>query len=507
MPNPAAKTGKVYLVGAGPGDPGLITLKGAACLAKADLVLYDYLVNAQILDHAPTTAELVCLGRHGRGRILPPDEVIARMVAAARAGKVVVRLKSGEPMIFGRAAEELKALQDAGIAFEVVPGISAAIAASAYAGIPLTTRSDASAVAFVTAQQSDEKPARSLDYNALARFPGTLVFYMGVTTAAEWTRALVDAGRSPQTPAAIVRRCSWPDQLVVRCTLGEVADVVALRHIRPPAIVVVGEVAATHSAVDWFAARPLVGKRILVTRSLEQAAPLRAELEELGAMVLVQAAIRIEAPADWAPIDRAIDRLGHYDWLVFSSVNGVDYFVGRLLELGHDIRDLGHARLAAIGPATAEALGRHGLRAVQPNEYRAEALADLLAADAAGRRILLLRASRGREVLAERLRAAGAEVDQIVVYQSIDSDKADPEIVAALAAGQIDYVTVSSSAVARSLHKLFGDLLDRAKLVSISPVTSATLRELGCEPALEAARYTTDGLISAILTDVGTQAT
>lgn len=490
----------VYLVGAGPGDPGLITLRGVECLWRADLALYDYLVNPAILKHLRAGAEAICLGRHGNHRLMSQDEVNERMVAAARQGKTVVRLKAGDPAVFARAAEEIECLQAAGISFEVVPGITAALAAGSYAGVPLTHRDVASAVALVTGHEQGDKGVSSLDYRALAAFSGTLVFYMGVTSAPVWTQALMAAGKPADTPAAIVRRCSWPDQSVVRCSLGEVAAVVAEHRIRPPVLFIVGAVAGLAPTVSWFATRPLFGRRVLVTRPAEQAESLVKRLEELGAAVLVQPAIEISEPADWAPVDAALEKLDRFDWLVFSSANGVRYLLERICQAHGDLRRLGRVRLAAIGPGTSEALAEYRLKAdLQPAEFRAEALADALAPDASGRRFLLVRASRGREVLAERLQAAGGIVEQVVVYRSTDVTSPELEVAAALAAGQIDWITVTSSAIARSLAALFGEQLRQAKLASISPITTATLVELGFPPAAEAAEYTMLGVAEAIL--------
>lgn len=498
--------GTVYLVGAGPGDPGLITLRGIQCLRKADVVLYDYLVNPQVLEHAHPAARLVCLGRHGRGTLMPPSEIQRQMVESARRGQCVVRLKGGDPVIFARAAEEIDALLEAEIPFEIVPGITAALAAGSYAGIPLTHRDTASAVALVTGQRADGHPD-ALDYNALARFPGTLVFYMGVTTAATWSRRLIDAGRPADTPVAMLRRVSWPDQTVDRCRLDQVAAVVEQRRLRPPVIFIVGQVAAVPGMAAWFTRRPLVGRRVLVTRPADQGPALRDALQQLGAAVDVQPAIEIRPPEDWSAVDAELARLETYHWLVFSSVNGVRYFFDRLLSVGRDHRALGTVKLAAVGPATAEALLSRGLRVdVQPAEYRAEALAESLGPQARGKRFLLARASRGREVLAEQLRAAGGDVRQVVVYQSRDVPAPDPDIAAALSAGQYDWVTVTSSAIARSLAALFGPSLRRSRLASISPITSATLREVGYEPAVEADVYTMEGVVEAVLRDSTTVA-
>ncbi|MCC6124427.1 MAG: uroporphyrinogen-III C-methyltransferase [Pirellulales bacterium] len=529
MPLPSKTTGKVYFVGAGPGDPGLITLRGVECLRMADLVLHDYLVNRELLDHAPPSAEKVCLGHHHTGREYSQEEVNAQMIAAARAGKSVVRLKGGDPLVFGRAAEETAALAAAGIAYEIVPGVTAAIAAAGYAEIPITSGQQASAVAFITGHERSAKAGERLDYAALADFPGTLVFYMGIRSADRWSQALLARGKPPQTPAAIVRRCSWPDQEVVRCTLGDIAEVVETRGIRPPAVIVVGEVVEAMPAASWFAAQPLFGKSVLITRPRESRLgdwsifrredtadnfdfprimdlspsprdEMTENLRAWGAEVLFQSAIAISAPLDWGPLDRALARLEEFDWLVFSSMNGVRYFLERLLHGGGDARRLGKAKIAAIGPSTAEELKNCRLRAdLVPGEFRAEALADALCAEAAGRRFLLIRASRGREVLAEQLAAAGATVEQVVAYSSIDVERPDEAVAARLAAGGIDWITVSSSSIARSLAKLFGENLRRTKLASISPVTSATLRELGFEPAVEARQFTAIGLAEAIL--------
>jgi uroporphyrinogen III methyltransferase/synthase len=313
----------------------------------------------------------------------------------------------------------------------------------------------------------------------------------------------VAAGKPPSTPVAIIRRCTLPDQTRIDCTLGEVADQIREQRVRPPAVVIVGEVAGLAAARSWFDTRPLFGKRIMVTRAVGQASQLAERLEELGADVVLQPAIEIGPPADWRPVDEALDRLAEFDWLVFSSSNGVRYLLDRLGTNGRDLRSLGGIRLAAIGPGTSQELSRYYLRAdLQPEDYRAESLAAALCRDARGKRFLLARASRGREVLATELQRAGGCVEQVVVYTSSDYPTADQHTSEWLAAGRIDYVTVTSSAIARSLNTLFGRQLTRSKLASISPVTSETLRELGYPPALEAAVYTMPGVVEAILGDV-----
>lgn len=509
-----SQLGTVALVGAGPGDPGLITLRGVECLAAADVVLYDYLANAQLLEHCRPDAVLVCLGKHGRDRILSQDEINARMTAEALAGRYVVRLKGGDPAVFARCSEEIAALEAAGLRYEVVPGITTALAAGSHAGIALTDRRHASAVALVTGHEQDDQSTSKLDFAALAKFPGTLVFYMGVTSAATWSKQLIDAGMPSETPAAVIRRCSWPDQETHVTTLADVAEMMKRLKLRPPVLTIVGQTVAERSMHSWFAERPLFGKRIVLTRPEDQCLEARRKLTDLGADVLLQPAITIEEPDSSEPLYEVLARLEEFDWIVFSSVNGVDAFMRGLLQIG-DARAIGKARFAVIGPATAQALRNWHLRTdMMPGEFRAEALANALIdtahRDDAGKlkatpdrfRCLLIRASRGREVLADMLMADGHAVTQAVAYRSTDVTEPDAEIAAFLKAGKIDWITVTSSAIARSLAALFGDDLRKAKLASISPITSGVLRELGYPPAAEAEEFTLDGIIQAIVAKV-----
>jgi len=496
--------GKVYLVGAGPGDPGLLTLRGRELLARADLVLYDYLANPHLLKHARTEAELSCLGRHGqakgRGRIVEQEHVHRQMICAAQAGKQVVRLKGGDPSVFGRMGEEVAALETAGIAHELPPGATAALAASTYSGVPLTHRDHASCVALITGQESNLKAGSTLDMAGLAQFPGTLVFYMGVTTAPDWSRELIAQGKPAATPVAIVRHASLPSQQVIASTLGELDQTLAPGKLRPPAIIIVGEAVAARATLEWFTSRPLFGRQVLVTRPEHQAAGLTAQLAELGASVLLQPAISISEPPNWNDIDEVIERISEFDWLVFSSVNGVNYFLERLLETGNDLRSLAGINLASVGPATTEALASYHLRAdLQPDEHRAEALADALSEEASGKRFLLLRASRGREVLADTLQSAGAKVEQVVAYESSDVAAPNEEVIKAMAEHKIDWILVTSSAIARSMVAMFGEQLLHTQLAAISPITAEVLSEAGYTPAVIAEEYMTDGLLTAIL--------
>ncbi len=492
--------GKVCLVGAGPGDPDLLTLRGQQLLKQADVVFYDYLVNPLALRHVDSAAELVCLGSHTQGRMLEQVEINAEVIAAAQAGKQVVRLKGGDPAVFGRVAEEIAALEQVGIAYEVVPGVTTALAASSHAGIPLTHRDVASSVALVTGQECRGKQGPALDLENLARFPGTLVFYMGVTTAPVWSTELIAHGKPGATPVAVVRHCSRPSQQTYVTSLQELPRLLEREKIRPPAIIIVGDVVHARAAVNEFTSRPLFGQTVLVTRAAHQSAGLMLRLSALGAAALAQPAIETGPPASLAPLDAALHALAGYDWLVFSSANGVHFFFQRLRQLGYDLRQLGTCRLATMGPATTAALADYHLHPdVQPAAYRAEALAAELVAAAAGKRVLLLRASRGREVLADTLSAAGIAVEQVVTYASRDVEQAAAEIRAALVAGEIDWITVTSSAIARSLVRMFGQQLTQARLAAISPLTAGVLAEAGYPPAVTADEYTTTGLVQAVV--------
>ncbi|TWT76060.1 Uroporphyrinogen-III C-methyltransferase [Posidoniimonas polymericola] len=496
--------GMVYLIGAGPGDPGLITVRGRECLERADVVLYDYLSGPRVLEWTRPGAELYCLGRHGHGKLWKQDEINAKLVECGKAGKTVARLKGGDPSIFGRLAEELDALTAAGIPFEIIPGISTAVASGAYAGVTITDRDQASCVTFLTGHEKPGKDEDSLDYAALAKLPGTLVIYMGVTTAEQWSSRLLEHGRPADTPVLLVRRCSLPDQQAFECTLGEVAGVLAPGKVRPPVVAIVGPVARRPEAMEWFSGRPLFGQTVLVTRPRHQAAPMVERLRELGSECLVQPAIKIGPPPQIENLHDAALRCGDFHWIVFSSSNGVESFMSAVYQCGGDARRLGGVKLAAIGPATVETLAEHYLTAdLCPAEYRAEALAEALAPECSEKRVLLVRASRGREVLAEMLADAGTEIEQVVAYLSSDVTTPDPDIAEALNTGQVPWTTVTSSAIARSLVALFGEALRNTKLVAISPLTAGVLEELGYPAALVADEYTADGVIKAILRGCG----
>lgn len=503
MHDPSQFHGKVYLVGAGPGDPRLMTLRAAECLARADLVLCDGSVDPRFVDLVSNSTEVVLVDSSsgaGSKRRWPLDRVVACLIDAFRAGRTAVHLKDGDPELFSHGFEEAEALRTAGIPFEVVPGVTAATAAAALAEIPMTHAGLSSAVALVTAQQQGDARIEPLDFQSLGQFPGTLIVYMPANDPELWSRRLMEGGQDPDTPVALVADVGRPRQRTVRCTLAEVGATMAHEDLGARVVAVVGAVAGLAPEVGWYAARPLFGRRILVTRPRGQSAELCDRLTELGAEVVFQPAIEIGPPTDWKPVDEAILRLDRYDWLVFSSINGVNYLLERLEFLGCDLRRLAGVKLAAIGPATADRLRQYRLHvALTPPQYRAESLAEALAGEAAGKRFLLARASRGRQLLAESLTEAGAEVDQIVVYTSRDIRSPRLDVAETLQAGGFDWVTVTSSAIARALHEMFGPMLARTRLVSISPITSQTLLELGHKPAVEATEYTTGGLLDAIL--------
>jgi uroporphyrinogen III methyltransferase/synthase len=497
--------GKVYLVGAGPGDPALITLKGSQCLALADLVLYDGLVNPLLLRHTRAKALRTCRLDDAAGRLLPQKAINEQLIAAAREGKTVVRLKGGDPFIFGRGGEEAAALAGAGIPFEVVPGVTAAVATSAYAGISLTHRDWASGVAFVTGHEDPAKPESMLDYRALASFPGTIVFYMGLHRLPVIVEALLAAGKKAATPAAVICRGTTPFQKTVVAPLSELPAAARQASLHAPSIIIVGECVRQRDSIRWFENKPLFGRRIGVTRPVGQSEKVIARLVEQGAQPIVMPTIAIAPPPDWQAVDAALARLATFDWIVFTSVNGVQSLLGRLWETGGDVRRLGAAKLAAIGEGTACALAGFHLRAdLVPETYRAEALAEALQPHVSGKQVLWARASRGRDVLPAALRASGAQLEELVVYQNLDVTGFDGPALAALEAGEIDWIGLGSPSITRGLAQMLppgarARIGQSIRLASISPVTTAAAKEAGLPVSAEATTFTWDGIIDAII--------
>ena len=490
----------VYLIGAGPGDPDLITLRGANCLRRSDVVLYDGLSNSEILRLAPT-ADHICVGKHGQSRIWKQHEIIDEMLRQAHDGRTVARLKGGDPAVFARTAEEVDALREANIAFEIIPGITAALAAGSYAGIPITHRKLASAVALVTGHEEPEKTESALDWDALARFPGTLVIYMGVTTAGVWTNALLSAGKDPATPTALVRRCSLPDQATLHCRLDQVADrLTPASKFRPPVIAIIGPVTTLAETMNWIQDRPLHGQTIVITRPSDQANEMAAAVRDYGGHSIISPAIEIRQLDDFSIIDRSIKDLPLTELLIFCSANGVDHFFRRLRSLNHDTRILAGTSIAAVGRKTELTLRENGIRAdFVPDDYRAKSLVDLLRSGPSFKKVTIVRASRGSDELPNGLRETGADVDEVIAYQNLDVSRPDPLIVDAMRNHKIDWITVTSSATADNLYRLYGDALKQFRIAAISPVTADTLRRLGLRVDAVANPYTTEALIEEII--------
>jgi uroporphyrinogen III methyltransferase / synthase len=498
-----ARPGVAYLVGAGPGDPGLMTVRSRELIATADVILHDRLIPERALAGARAEAELVYVGKRPESAAMPQREIEALIIDRAQAGRSVVRLKGGDPFVFGRGGEEAEALAAAEVPFEVVPGVTAGVAAPAYAGIPVTHRDDASAVAFVTGHEEPGKAESALDWEALARFPGTLVFYMGVGRAAEIADALIAAGRSPDEPAAAVERGTWPQQRTIVGRLDGLAGLVAEAGLGPPAILLVGRVAARSEAIDWFGSRPLSGRRIVVTRARAQASGLAATLTGLGAEVVELPAIRIEPRLEADEVRAVVRDLHTYALVCLTSPNGARLLFDAMAAEGLDARALAAATVAAIGPGTAAALREWGVIAdVVPERFVAEALVEALAdVDLRGRPALIARAAEAREVLPDALRERGAEVDVVALYETVAEDP-DPRALAA--AADADYVTFTSSSTVRNLLAVVGEGFPTgARVVSIGPITSGAAREAGLTVHVEAERHDPDGLVAALLADAG----
>ncbi len=485
----SATPGTVYLVGAGPGDGALMTVRAVELIASADVVLHDRLIPPNALDGARADAVVVDVGKIGGGVHVPQDVTTGLMLEHALAGRSVVRLKGGDPFVFGRGGEEALACRERDVPFEVVPGVTAAIGAAAYAGIPVTQRGLASAVAFVTGHEDPAKPGTQVDWRALAAFPGTLVLYMGVRQLERIAERLIDAGRAGDEPVAVIERGTFPDERVIAGTLETIARLADEAQVRTPAVAVVGAVAALGAQLGWRGgARPLAGVSVAVTRARAQASAFAARLRALGAHVVEAPAIRIE------PLPAQVPDLAGYDLLCITSPNGADQLLARV----HDARRLAGPMIAAIGPGTARALRAHGIVAdVVPERAVAESLVDALR-EIPVRRALIARAEDARDVLPDALRERGAEVDILPLYRTVAEPLDDEDRAAALDA---DYATFTSASSARFFHAAAGTL-DGPRIVSIGPVTSAALRGLGHVPDVEATDHTPDGLLDALLADV-----
>ena len=498
--------GKVYLVGAGPGDPGLLTIKGRECIAKADVLVYDYLASPVLLKYAAADAEKIYVGKKGGDHTLSQDGINDLIAQKALDGNIVTRLKGGDPFIFGRGGEEAEVLIAKNIPFEIVPGVTSAIAAPAYAGIPLTHRKFTSNVAFVTGHEDPTKNQSSIDWDALARGIGTLVFLMGVKNLPHIVERLLASGKPADTPVALVRWGTTLRQATVTGNLGNIVETVAKAGLKAPAVIVVGDVVSLRETMQWFENKPLMGKTIVVTRARKQASNLVDQLAALGAQCLEYPTIEVAPPDDWQPLDAAIDNLQVYDWLVFTSVNGVKYFFERLFTKGLDVRALGHLKTAVIGPVTKAHLADFGIQAdILPENYRAESVVAAFASQSLqGKKVLLPRAHEARAVLPVELEKMGATVDEITTYITKPVSSGAADLVADLQAGKVDLVTFTSSSTVTNFKALLPPdnwraLLADTRIASIGPITTETAEKLGFKVDITADTYTIPGLCEAIV--------
>lgn len=504
------KPGKVYLVGAGPGDPGLITVRGKNLLERAEVVVYDYLAGHKLLKHAPASAELIYVGKKGGVKhTFSQEEINQMLVDHALAGKVVVRLKGGDPFIFGRGGEELEKLHAAGVSFEVVPGVTSATAAATYAGIPITHRDYTASVAFLTGHEDPTKESSNIDWSKLSTGAGTLVIYMGIKNLPTIVHNLIKYGRDPQTPVAVVRWASTPQQRSVVGTLETITQVVTDAVIKPPALIIVGEVVKLRDTIDWYEKRPLFGKKIIVTRTREQASELVAGLEDFGANCLEYSTIHIKPVANYDILDNELERLNEYHWILFTSLNGVKYFFDHLYSLGMDARDLKGTDLAVVGKSTADFLLNYGLNAdLIPSTFTGEGLAEsLLDQGVEGRNILIPRALQAREILPETLRGAGAQVTIAPVYENCPAAGDKESLREELQSGEVEMVTFTSSSTVRNFLAMIDaanqeelqQILSGIKIAAIGPITAKTVTDNGLRVDVQPKEYTIAGLIEAIV--------
>lgn len=486
---------KVYLVGAGPGDPGLITMNGVRAISRADCILYDHLAPERLLDYAPPGAERIYVGKKRAKHEMSQEEISALLVDRARKGLTVVRLKGGDPFIFGRGGEEIEALADAGIPFEIVPGVTTPLGLAAYTGVPLTHRAHTSAVTFVTGHRVD-----AIDWAKIGAAE-TVVLFMGLVNFAAIAREMIAQGRSPETPAMAVRWATRPDQVTLIGTLASLPSLIEQTGMRPPATIVIGEVVTLRDRFNWFEKLPLFGKKIVVTRDHRQAPELSEPLAELGAETIHLPTIEVRAAEDPEPLDQAIARMRTYDWIIFTSVNGVRYFIDRLDKSVRDLRALSSVKICAIGPATRAAVETLHLKVdLMPQEYVAESLVAAFTEEHLnGRRILLPRAAVARDVVPKELMKRGASVDVVEAYRTV-APAGLAEHAAEVFAHQPDWITFGSSSAVKNLIAASGPTpLTRLKIASIGPVTSATIRENGLEVEAEGSPYTIGGLIAALV--------
>ena len=500
------KNGFVHIVGAGPGDPGLITVRGKECIAQADVVVYDYLASEQLLELASPGAELIYAGKIGGRHNHEQWQINDLLVEKALSGKVVTRLKGGDPFIFGRGGEECEALATAGIPFEVVPGVTAGIGVAAYAGIPLTHRHITTSVAFVTGHEDSEKESSDIDWERLSLGSGTIVFYMGVKNLPHITRSLLEHGRAPETPVALVRWGTRPEQQIITGTLADIAEIARKAAFKAPAITIVGEVVKLREKIRWFDARPLFGKGILVTRAADQAGEFSRMLSTKGASVFECPTIKLIQPESWTELDSEIDRLSTFDWTIFTSANAVSFFFDRIAAKGLDCRAFGNCRICAVGPKTAALLAAKGIKAdLIPADYKAEGVvAEFKKFALEDKKVLCPRADKARELIPQSLAEMGAVVAAPVAYRNIVPDTLPQNVLQALEEQRIHCVTFTSSSTAENLAAMLGEnrllrLLQGVVVAAIGPITSRTCRELGLDVHIEPASYTLENMTEEIV--------
>ena len=502
------KTGIVYLIGAGPGDPGLLTIKAKECIETADVVVYDYLASPFLLNYAKRDAQIIYVGKKGGDHTLSQEKINLLLVDKAKQGFDVARLKGGDPFVFGRGGEEAQMLLSHKVPYEVVPGVTSAIAAPAYAGIPVTHRDHTSFVSFITGHEDPTKDQSDVDWEKLSTGLGTLTFYMGIKNLPNIVNQLVKHGRSADTPVAVIRWGTTTHQETVTGTLATIVEIA--KDIKPPAITIVGEVVNLRDKLNWFESRPLFGKTIIVTRSRDQASVFSDQLIELGANVLEYPTINITDPDDFGPLDRELKNLDSTDWLIFTSVNGVDAFFNRIFELGRDVRDLKGVKICSIGPSTTERIkGFHVSIDCQPPKYVAESVVEALKKvdEIKGKRFLMPRTDIARSYVPEELRKLGAEVSDIVAYKTVLATDGDNIVLDKLKDGEVDIVTFTSASTVKNFVKIIGEdnlsaFKDNVQFASIGPITNESAEEMDIEISIKAEEYTIPGLVQAIVENV-----
>lgn len=499
-------SGYVYLVGAGPGDRDLITVKGLNVLKSADIVIYDHLANIDLLKEVRDDAEKIYVGKKAGTHTLDQKQINDLIIEKAKAKKIVVRLKGGDPFVFGRGGEEALALNKSNIPFEIVPGITSGIAAPAYAGIPVTHRNMATSVSFITGHEDPTKKNSQLNWKAIASMHGTLVFYMGVHNLESIVLKLIEYGKPETTPAAVIQRGATTLQKTIIGKLGNIVGKAEKADIKPPALVIVGEVVSLYPDLSWYEKKPLFGKRIIVTRARSQASGLAVILENLGANVIMLPTIKIIEAEDMAPLDSAIKNLADYNWIIFTSVNGVESFFERLFQSGQDSRNLSNNKICVIGPSTADKLNSFGLKAdLQPDEFIADAIVEIFnKMDISGKKILLPRADIARADLRLGLEKCGAQISEVIAYQTSIEDKQDEKVIEEIQSGCFDLVTFTSSSTVKNFVQLIGrkylkQAFSSASIASIGPITQKTAVSFGLKVNIQPEKYTIPDLVQSIV--------